>query len=83
MPLNDAQTADKASSNGKIDIAARWYADQGHTRRRAVIPTLRTKFGLTNLQAVEALKIARSMPQEGEDNTTYGKDISRHDKAKN
>ncbi len=52
--------------NSKIGIAARWYADRGHERRRAVIPTLRKKFGLSALQAIEAVNLASEQKQGDE-----------------
>lgn len=43
-------------STATIDAAARWLAAQGDMRGRAIVPELKTRFGLTNLEAVEVIR---------------------------
>lgn len=38
-------------SSEAIGLAARWIVDQGDLRGRAIVPEVRTRFGLTTLEA--------------------------------
>lgn len=45
--------------NDAVTQAARWYATQKHDSSRPAVPILRERFGLTPLEACEALAEAR------------------------
>jgi hypothetical protein len=38
-----------------VVVAAQWYADQAHDPRNPAVPLLRERFGLSPLQACEAI----------------------------
>lgn len=48
------------------EAAARWLLLNRETVSGQVIPTLRCRFGLSNLQAIEAAKLAHALEYPGE-----------------
>ena len=44
-----------------IGLAARWIIDQGDLRGRAIIPELKTRFGITTLEACASCKEATAI----------------------
>lgn len=51
-----------------VQAAAMWLAQHRENLKRPVIPTLRQGFGLTNLEAIEATKIAHALAHSGANN---------------
>ncbi|TIL93061.1 MAG: hypothetical protein E5Y73_14830 [Mesorhizobium sp.] len=45
-------------SNAAVEIAAAWYRANAETCERPIIPALRSRFGLTPLQAIAVLREA-------------------------
>ena len=46
------------TSTAAIDAAARWLVDEGDTTGRAIVPELKCRFGLTAVEACQAIKEA-------------------------
>ncbi|MBZ9774392.1 hypothetical protein [Mesorhizobium sp. CO1-1-8] len=44
-----------------VQPAAKWLADNWHTVERPIIPRLRSAYGLSVLEAIDAMRIARSI----------------------
>jgi hypothetical protein len=42
-----------------VTIAAAWYAAHRHELTSGIIPGLRERFGLTPIEAIEALRLAK------------------------
>ncbi len=73
MPLNKPNNAaDRAAGFAsklhagelEVGIAAQWYAANREGLRRAFIPELRRRFGLSALEAIEAGKLAYKIQLE-------------------
>ncbi|MET2827343.1 hypothetical protein [Mesorhizobium shangrilense] len=44
-----------------VQSAAKWLADNWHTLERPIIPRLRSAYTLSMLDAIEAMRVARSI----------------------
>lgn len=49
-------------SSAAIGNAAAWYAEHRDTCERPIVPALRRRFGLSTLEACQALREARGAP---------------------
>ena len=51
-------TPPEHTATAAIDDAARWIIAQGDTRGRALVPELKCRFGLTAVEACQAIREA-------------------------
>ncbi|TIP06635.1 MAG: hypothetical protein E5X72_00015 [Mesorhizobium sp.] len=49
-------SADASKSDNAVDRAATWLATGGADRTKATVPQVRERFGLSALQAVQAIR---------------------------
>ncbi|MFK0687970.1 hypothetical protein ACFX5Q_07165 [Mesorhizobium sp. IMUNJ 23033] len=49
-------SADASKSESPVDLAAMWLATGGADKSKATIPQVRERFGLSALQAVQAVR---------------------------
>ncbi|CAN7600454.1 hypothetical protein LJR234_004646 [Mesorhizobium amorphae] len=52
-------SADAAKSENPVNLAANWLATGSADRNKALVPQLQEQFGLTALQAVQAMRESR------------------------
>lgn len=52
-------SADASKSESPVDLAANWLATGSADRTKALVPQLQDRFGLTPLQAVQAMRESR------------------------
>ncbi|WP_434723067.1 hypothetical protein [Mesorhizobium sp. RIZ17] len=58
-------SADASKSDNAVDRAAVWLATGGANRTMATIPQIRERFGLSALQAVQAVRDSNLMLARG------------------
>lgn len=47
--------------SANVQSAAKWLADNWHTVERPIIPRLSSAYGLSALETIDAMRIARSI----------------------
>lgn len=50
-----------ADQSEAVQSAAKWLADNWHTLERPIIPRLRSAYSLSMLEAIDAMRVARSI----------------------
>lgn len=61
LPLTPGEHEHSAA----IDEAARWLAAIADPSGMAIVPEIRTRFGLTSLEAIEAIRHANQLRRRG------------------
>lgn len=52
-------------ASAAVDEAGQWLARQGDMTGRAIVPELKTRFGLTALEAIEAIRASHEIRRRG------------------
>lgn len=64
MTIPDLTPAEHEHS-AALDAAAAWLLAEPDTRGRAIVPEMRQRFGLTSMEAIEAIRLANLARQRG------------------